>query len=228
MSIYGVTVRGSFAAQVLINVFSYISTGTPGTDTGSFALASALGFVAVGSPAEYPADTVLSHWKDLLVSTFSFQEIEVANLYDPTDFYVRPMLPVVVGSFATESEAPFVSYGLQTNRVTRAVRRGTKRLGGVPESEVGSQGLLTDTARSSLNSLAIAMSEVLSYTSGGASLSFSPSVLSYEKYTTPLGNSAYRPYATESDQLAHAAVGVSWSSYPTVRSQVSRQYGRGE
>ena len=71
---------------------------------------------------------------------------------------------------------------------------------------------------------------------GGNSLAFVPAVVKKQKYQTNVGSEdppryAYRYIPTddggESAQLDDTATGIIWDWYPQVRSQVSRQYGRG-
>jgi hypothetical protein len=74
-----------------------------------------------------------------------------------------------------------------------------------------------------------AMNAVLTYIDEGNTLTFTPIVAAKEKYqsnTNPV-RFAYRYYASEALQLQHIMSSIIWSAYDTVRTQVSRQYGRG-
>lgn len=227
MSLYEVVLTQQYANQQCINRWNYQSSGTVGTVLGAFGLVYAFGAIPDGTPPAYNEDSLL--WKiTLLQSVGNFYiSILAKNIYDPTDFYDLPFPPLFQGQNTGESQSPVDAYGVRSSRVRTDIDRGTKRFSGVSESDVGSQGVLTSGGQAKVQAVADAMSATLTYTDEGSSLSFAPCIVKKEKYTTPRGNTAYRYYPTYTEQAAHLAVGVSWSIYTTVRSQTSRQYGRG-
>lgn len=223
--LYQVTLRQVYFNQEVINQWHYNGDGTVGTVSGSFGLLSALGFVE--SAGVYPAGRLFAALRAVQSDELDYVEVEAAAMYSPTDFYTLPFNPVPSGSKTGNAESPIVAYGFNTNRVRRDVRRGQKRLAGTVEDAIDSGGVVTGTMVTLLSTVAARMSEVVTYDDEGTTLSFAPVVLSYEAYITDSGRTAYRPYATEAAQLTHMATGVTWAVKPQVRSQVSRQYGRG-
>lgn len=228
MAILELVVTGEFFGQEIINRFHYIGSGTPAAVTPSFGLVAATGFlVADGSPAAFDADTLAWYWQNHVSQDYRFISAYARNLYSETDFYERPYIASVVGGQTSESMSPAMAWGFFSNRVRTDVRRGMKRFVGVVESLVAPGGLLTNSARTAFEGWAGAMSDTLTYDDEGNTLTYVPAVLSFEEYETPRGKRAYRKYADPAVQLSHAAVGVSWAAYPQVRTQNSRQYGRG-
>jgi hypothetical protein len=222
------TLVQELAGQQLINRWNYVSSGTPVGVTNSQALMSAMGFIPSGSPAEFPTASIGYDIRSLQSVEVSFIQCLARNIYPSADFYELPYVGGFTGKVTGACSPPFVSYGFNTTRVTTAIRRGQKRIGGVPVSAVSDAGAIDSAALTALNSLATAMGDTLTYTDGGNSLSFVPTIVSKEKYETPAGNDAYRYYSTEVAQLAHIAQGFVWDAKSVVRSQTSRQYGRGK
>jgi hypothetical protein len=74
------------------------------------------------------------------------------------------------------------------------------------------------------------MGAIITYDDEGNTISFAPAIVGKEKYTPdPLkpDRYAYRYYPTLAEQMEHVAQGFNWDVYNQVRTQVSRQYGRG-
>jgi hypothetical protein len=223
MAIYEVTLNSTYYGQNCLNRWNYIAGGIPAAVQGSFGLAFAFGFAQ-----PVTAGTIYNRIKLVSSSSVIFTGYRVVNLYDPEDFYSTPFGSAQNGDIASEGMPPFASYGFRSNQVTLAVARGTKRLVGVVESaSLPGGGVLGTTLSSQLTPLAAAMGEVLTYEDEGNTVSYSPAILSRQEYAPSPGKVAYRKYPTEAEQLEHAAIGISWEPYNTVRSQVSRQYGRG-
>jgi len=228
MAILEMTLTTTFYNQININRWHYVSSGDPGPVTPSFALLSASGFIPpTATPWDFEAGTLARTIQQMVSASFGFLAIYVRNLYTPTDFVESAFNVSTVGEDVGEPSPPFLAYGVQSNRVRTDIRRGSKRFGGVSESGLDAGGVLASGKLTQLGAVATAMSAVLSYTSGGASLTLTPAVLSYEEYETDRGNRAYRPYATEAAQLTHTATGLAYTANNRIRSQVSRQVGRG-
>lgn len=227
MALYEVTLRSEYAGQQMVNRWNYVSAGETAAVLGSFALAAAFGAIPAGTPPALPTGTVFERIRNITVNACRMVELSVANVYVPSDFYLRPFGTGVVGLRAETGESPAVSVGYRTNRVTRAIGRGTKRFSGIPDTFAGAGGNLAAGILADVQLLADSMSAVLTYNDEGNTVSFSPAVVSKVEYTTPSGSTAYRYAPDLAAQLARTAVGVLWEFYPQVRTQTSRQYGRG-
>jgi len=223
MAIYEVTLNSTFFGNKCVNRWNYVSSGIPAAVSGSFGLAFAFGLAPVGG-----SGTIFGNIKGATSNQVFYDSYRVVNLYEPEDFYSAPFGTTQNGLLASEAMGPVNAFGFRTNQVTLAISRGTKRFVGVPEAEVGTGGVIgVSVTTTQLIPLATKMGAILTYTDEGTPITYSPVVLGRQEYTTPSGKTAYRKWPTEAEQLAHAAIGISWEPYPNVRSQTSRQYGRG-
>lgn len=225
--LYELTMFGTFYNQQIVNRFNYLSTGIPAAVSGSFALMKAFG--AIPDNAVYPAGAPFAKIMQFLSSAFSITSVvtRAAADYDPLDFYERPFPTPFVGGSGGDAMSPAVAYGYRTNRVRLDIDRGTKRFVGVPETAVMSGGVIGTAFYAELVQTAAAMSATLTYDDEGNTISFAPCVVHKQEYTTPRGRRAYRYYPTLEQQLEYVATGITWQPYTTVRTQTSRQYGRG-
>lgn len=221
-AVYVVTVRGVLFDQAIVNDFAYVDANVSSAPT-ALELLTLLGFIPTGSPPDFPASTVASAWEAIASESYQFLEAQCANLYSVFDFYTAPYSPAILGGIAVAAGTPTLAFGLKSNRVRTDIRRGFKRFAGVVDDATDAGGIIAPTFDALLTVLAAEMSAVLT----GASASYQPAVLSYEAYTTPSGKTAYRPRATEALQLDHAAYPLTWAQYSQIRTQTSRQYGRG-
>jgi len=234
MPIYEVVLQQSYEQQLVINRWNYVGSGTPAAVSMSFALTAALGAIydLTALPPAYPPNTLIQAIRGLQNDGVSFEQMTVQNVYSATDFYQTPFVPALLGSQAGESGSPTIALGYRTNRIRRDVARGTKRFVGLPEDAMTQGGVLNASYNGALNLLATRLSEVLEYDDEGNTLTFTPAVCGKQEYDPnpppATGNHrAYRYFPTEVEQLEHTASGVVWEVYDTVRTQVSRQYGRG-
>lgn len=228
--LYEITLTAAYAGQTCINRFNYLRTGTAAAVSGSFALCYAFGMIPVGTPAQLPNNTPFSAIRALVSTSLAFMRAEVraAADYDVLDFYERPFVPSVAGTSPGEQSSPFVAFGFKTNRTRLDVRRGYKRFAGVPEAATGAAGYMTTDTRALMNTVAQRLSEVLTYSDEGNTLSFTPVVVSKQKNVdAATGRVSYRYYPTLAQQMEHVATGVVWEPYFEARHQTSRQYGRG-
>lgn len=227
MGLYELVLRSNFFAQNCINRWNYVSAGTPGTSHPSFGLAVSFG--AVDTAGLFPGGTVLGNLQAILSAAVHFTSIQVKNIYDPTDFYEVFFPDDPVGGQAGDAGSPFQAYGFVSNQVSLAIAKGHKRFVGVTEGIVASGGAIRPESLGGFTSQATLMSAILAYGADGAALTFSPAIASKEKYeSNPVKHLfSYRYYATEAAQLAHTAFPVTWGVMIDIRSQVSRQYGRG-
>jgi len=227
MSIYEVILQTDFRGVEVVNRFNYVGAGTPAVVSGSFALASAIG--AVSGASNYPLGTLLRAIAGLMHTSAKFTLLTVNNVYNPDDFYSAPFVPDFPGVMTGESLSPVMAVGFYSNRVTRNIRRATKRFTGISEGYVVDGGFLNTAGLTASATVATAMGAILQYNDEGNTLSFSPAVVSKEKYqsnTSPV-RWAYKYYPTLDEQMTHVAQGIRWDVYPQLRSQASRQYGHG-
>lgn len=232
MALYEVVLNSSQGGQNLVNRFNYVSGGTPAGISPSLALAFAIGAIydEVAVPPAYPTGTLLNAISNMCAVALTFQQVTVLNVYDPVDFYQTAFVPPYGGVVATGSAAPFVTMGFRTNVVNRSIGRGMKRFSGLSDNAEANNGVIDGGQLALMATTAERMSEILEYDDEGNTLTFSPAVCSKQKYIPDPEKperTAYRYYATLAEQLTHTALGIVWESYPTVRSQTSRQYGRG-
>lgn len=227
MGLYEVTVQSEYFSQLCVNRWNYLGAGSPGTTTGAFGLAFAMGLVPTGDPPVVDPNSILGLMLNLQSTAVIYDSFLVRNVYDPLDFYSGGLIGITGLSTGGETEAPFIAYGLRSNRVRLDIRRGYKRLVGVVENAVTAGGVLVPAILTALQLIANAMSDPLDYSDSGATLTFNPCIVSKQPYTTPSGNTAYQYYPTEAQQLLHLAENINFEPYQNLRSQTSRQYGRG-
>lgn len=225
--LYELTMFGTFFNQAVVNRFNYLSQGEPASVLGSFGLMKAFG--AIPDNLIYPAGSLFVTLMGGLSSQLKITSVvaRAAALYAPTDFYERPFPTPYVGGNSGQALSPAMAYGFRTSRIRLDIDRGTKRFAGVTETESDAGGVLSAATMAFLTSVATKMSAPLTYNDEGNTVTYTPCVVGKEKYTTPKGQKAYRYYPTLAEQLDHIATGILWQPYDTVRTQTSRQYGRG-
>jgi len=229
MSLYELVLDGRYQNQQIINRFNYISSGSPGGVSGSFALAKTLGFDEDGYDIPGLDDTFIHTMALLQTSLFTYVEAIVKNPYDVTDFFTMQISPPLAGiDTVNTGMSPTSAVGFRTNRVRQDIARGTKRIAGVVETGFTTGGVLESAYLALAENLADAMSANLVSTLSGGSITFTPCVCKKEKYH-PTGKTtwAYRYFPTESEQLENVASGIIWTPYDRQRTQTSRQVGRG-
>lgn len=231
MALFEVVLSQSYGSQQIINRWTYEGSGVPASVSMSFALISALG--AIPSVGVYDVNKLMRKIAGTQVSAVSFVGIQAKNIYLPTDFYATPFTTPLTGDNAGEGMSPANATGYRTNLVRTDISRAYKRFAGVSESNVGALGgMNSGFVTGAMAALAAEMTEVQTYVDEGNTLTFAPVVLSKLKYdpnpNNPDGNHvAYKYYATEALQLQHIARSIIWEPYNTMRTQTSRQYGRG-
>lgn len=228
MAIMELKVKQVFFGQEVLNVFNYLFTGTPAAVTPSFGLVAAFG--GIDEAGVYPTGTILDGMRAIQVDALEYVSIEARDVYSVTDFYATPFLPGTAGVSTATPQAPFLAYGLKSNRTRTDIRAGRKSICGVPDESVGEGGVIIGGAVAGLATLASRMGQVITYTDEGNTLSYAPIIVSKEEYTpdeTKPERKAYKYYPSEAIQLTHIMESITWTGKPDVRSQVSRQYGRG-
>lgn len=221
MAVMELVLRQMFQGQECIARWNYISSGTPAAVTLAYALVHAFGGITI------PAGSVLGGIKDLQSSDVDFVDIEARDVYSTVDFYTRPFASGVEGNQAGVSTSPILAYGYRTSRIRTDVRRGTKRIVGVVEEAMAAGGVITGGFVALAETVASRMAETLTYEDEGTTLSFVPAICGKKPPTVSPVSASYEYWPTAAQQLDHTAQGVLWELYPEVRSQGSRQYGRG-
>lgn len=226
--LYEVVLQGTYFGNTIVNRWNYKTTDPTTDHLGAFKLLGALGFFQEGDPLIYPTTKMFYKLFNPLAGTMHFNQVTCKAIYDPLDFYDQAFNPSANGGqTSSEGLSPINAAGFRTSRVRTDIARGTKRLCGVPEEATNAGGTINSTWTGYFNTLADAMSESVSDTTEGITTTFKPAIVGKLKYTTPAGNTAYKYYPTEVAQDAHIAMNFEWSLYTQVRSQTSRQYGKG-
>lgn len=223
--------QGSDEFQETINRFNY--TGTSSVPSVSFAAALIQAFGCIWDGTNYPSGLPFRDILEMQNTNISYQFASARNVYSDVDFEEVPFVNDALGrSGAGDFMPPFTAFGFRTNRIRRDIRRGTKRFAGVGEGDQSEGGLFNAGAQGRMGAVATAMSATLNQTVAGVDYTFVPCIVKKERYDPDTGDAsstgrAYRYFPIESDQLENLATAPTWELYETVRSQVSRQYGKG-
>jgi hypothetical protein len=223
------TLNTTYFNQRCVNRWNYVASGTPAAVTLSFALTSIMGFLPAST--DLGASTVGGSLQSMLASDVVFNSVIARAIYIDDDFYDSPFLAATHGdvSGGTAAMSPLEAFGWFSSRVKQSIGRGYKRFPGITEASVTSGGQIEGATLTAMEAVAGYMGDTLVYSDEGESLTFIPCIVQKEKYTVEeSGNFAYRYYADQSVQLEHTAQGIGWTPYSNVRSQTSRQYGRGQ
>lgn len=229
MPLFEVTLQTLYYNQVCINRFNYQGTGTPAAVSMSFGLASALGFIQGSGTTDFPVGTMAEAIRNTVSDEVDFVQIQVRNIYSPIDFYDTPFNGGTKGNdTGANAVSPAFAYGFRSNRTRLDIGRAYKRFVGVTEGNMIDGGVILPDMLTFMGTVAERLGATYTYDDEGNTLTYSPIVVSKEKYVVPSsGKTAYRYYATEAEQAEHIATGIQWTPYDTIRTQVSRQYGRG-
>lgn len=221
MAVLEVVLRQRYYNQEIVNRWNYISSGTPAAVSLSFGLISAMGAVSLA------AGSLIGKIREMQGTQVNFVDIEARDVYSDTDFYTRPFSTATDGTQPGENMSPVLAYGFRTSRVRRDVRRATKRFVGVTEANIDAGGIFTGTMLTLMGEVATLMSQPLTFTDEGNVLTYTPAVCGKKPPEVPPVTLSYAYWPTEAEQLEHTAQGFLWEVYDTVRTQNSRQYGRG-
>lgn len=228
MALYEVVLRQRYFDQLCINVWNYFVAPGIGITPNALELLTLMGFVPTGDPLEFPADTVAEALATIQSDNVSYLAVSAQELYSLTDFeelaYNPPMLGINTGG---DSATPFMAYGLFSERIRTDIRRSSKRFVGVMEADVNAGGELGSGAQTELTALADRMSEQLA----GVTSTYQPCTIARLKEPIPDTDPVryrYVLYEDPSEQEEHIAAPLEWAIYTQVRSQTSRQYGRGQ
>jgi hypothetical protein len=224
-ALYEVALVGNLGESLIVNRWNYVGSVNDVPSGDAFGLLSAMGLVPTAGvfPDGLMGDAIAS----LTSNGVEWNQAICRSIYDPTDFVDLPFVPIVPGLQSGDVEAAFVAIGFRSNRVRTDIHRGYKRFAGVNESLISSYGLLNSTAIGLATTLAGLLGEVLTFEESSLTDTFTPCIVHKEKIEDEPGHFVYRYYEDIADQLDNVATGITWENYPTVRSQISRQIGRG-
>lgn len=227
MPLYEVVLEQRYFNQQVINRWNYLGSGTPAAVSGSFALLSALGMIGINVVLE--AGTVAGQVQGIQNGGALFIQATARAVYIDEDFYGSPFLAGTYGQVggAGDAMSPVAAFGFRSNRVKQSIGRGYKRFVGMAEADVDAGGVISSAAVTRLNLLKTAMNATLTYDDEGNTLTFTPCIAQKFMYTEPPAKPAYQYYETELLQAPHLAVGINWDFYQQMRTQNTRQYGRG-
>jgi len=232
MPIMEVTLESSYFGVTSINRWNYIASGTPAAVSLSFGLIHAFGAIYDTDPLvlDYPDGSILKAIATVCTGAMEFVQITAKNVYSVTDFYQTPFIQQFAGTMGGGSLPPTVALGYRTNRTRLDIRRGTKRFVGIGQDVQQNGGQIVAGQQGAVDAIATLMGATLTYDDEGNTLTYEPCIVGKEKYTPDPEvpeNVAYRYYQTELEQLDHIMSSIIWQPYPQMRTQVSRQYGRG-
>lgn len=228
MAILEAVISQQYQGQQVINRYYYVSSGTPAAVSLSFALLSAMGYLSSGIVSgNFPLGTLARAIQGVQHNSLSYVSAAARNVYSDTDFYENPYPGTVVGIQPGTATSPVLAYGYQSNRVRQSIRRGSKRYAGVTEEVLTQGGAYEAASLGSLEDIAAELSATLTYDDEGNTLTFVPAVVSLKPPSTPPITPSYTFWPTEAEQLNRTATGVLFALQPRVRTQVTRQYGRG-
>lgn len=227
--LYEVVLQGSYYNQTIINRWNYLLDEEAIPITTAARLVYLMGFIP--TEGAFVESTLAAALQILVVPQFTFNQVFCRNIYDPTDFVEIPFTTPVPGTnVGTGPQSPVLAYGFRSTRVRLDVGRGYKRFPGVSEQATDPGGVIISSVVDLMETLALQMGGDL-VTTEDPIFTYHPCVVKKFKYTTESGSTAYRYYTSEeggkSAQLLHLALNPVWEPYPTVRTQGSRQYGRG-
>lgn len=228
MPLYEVTLEQSYFGQQIINKWNYDCSSVPSGQSGALLALVGMGFAPFTDIDPFGEETIGGLLKAGQSTSVTFVQAIAKNLYSVTDFYTYAFPPGTIGDNAgSNAMSPTTAYGFSTDRTRSDIRRGQKRFVGVCESDVGQGGVLLDATATYWQSVGDAMADLNVVPVDGSSVTFTPYVFGRLEYTTPSGKTAYKYYSTEVLQREHIARINQWNLKRQVRTQASRQYGRG-
>jgi hypothetical protein len=224
--LYEITLKGTYFAQVVINRWNYYVPAIDGDAATANQLANAFGMPVTAG--DFREDSVLAAIQAFQTSNMIYSSLFIRDVFSETDFTER--FPDAVGAVVGEAQSPVLSLGFRTDIKRLNVGRGMKRLAGVAEGATGTGGSITGTYITAGELIATRMSETIADAGADVSAAFIPCVAGKLKYVVPGSDPvryAYKYFPDIDTQFDHLGIGVTWEMYDQVRTQGSRQYGRG-
>lgn len=227
------TILGQRQGQLVVNRLNFTSNNETVETANANGMLQALGYQP-GTVVEPAEESFLAAFLAAQTTAYQIDEILVRNLWSVTDFITQPVSgggwQGTITVAAGDALPTFVAAKLRTNRVRTDVRRGTLALTGGTEEQVEGLDVWTSGYMTLLSAVATALNTPPTFTSGGASTQFLPSIFKKERYVVPDSDPvrfAYRYYTDFALFQANIASPVTWSAVERVTSQVSRKIGRG-
>jgi len=228
MPLYEVTLEQSFANQQIINRWNYVGDAVPAGESGAALALQAMGAIAPPSGDAFGVGTVLGDLRPLQSTDVIFVQIIARNIYSVTDFMSYAFPPNTYGeNTGGQSLSPTAAVGLTSDRTRADIRRAQKRFTGICEPDVVGKGELSGSALAGWQVLGDTMGDIMIGVGAVTPMTFTPHVFGRIDYPTPSGKTAYKYYSTEVLQREHIARINQWNLKRQVRTQASRQYGRG-
>lgn len=227
MPLYEVVLEQRYNNQQVINRWNYLGSGTPSAVQPSFALLTAMGFLAAS--VDFVDTTVAGRLQGIQNPQVTFVQCLCRAVFVDEDFYSNGFLSSTIGMNTTGGDAmqSYEAFGFRSSRVKQSIGRGYKRFVGVSEGMIGAYGEFSSGLKGGMELVADEMSDTITYDDEGNTLTFTPCIAQKAEYTTPSGKKAYKYFATESLQAPHLAVGINWEIYDFSRTQNTRKVGRG-
>lgn len=229
MAIYEVVAFQNYRNQEVLNVYHYVTAANYGPNSSALQLLDAMGFIPEldDDTPVIPEASLLDVVMSIQSQYLTYRAAYARNLYDVNDFY-EVVYPVPFsGKLATSETAtatPALSIGFRSNRPRQDIRRGFKRFAGVTEGVMGAGGEVTGLS-TELEAVAVMLGSELG--PGMPDFQASPVVLKSRVEVDEEGKKKYLRYETEGEQVMNMGHVHTWSPYEHVRTQTSRQYGRG-
>lgn len=229
MPLYEITLEQTYAGQQMINRWNYQSGEIPSGTSGAFKALVGMGFAPDTDITPFGAETVAGKLRPFQSPDVTFVQAIAKNLYSVTDFMTYAFPPGTHGTDETGGGlSPTMAFGYTSDRTRSDIRRAQKRFGGVTGGSLDALGEIAASVLTGLQALGDTMADVNVVPAGVGSISFTPYVFGRLKYH-PTGSTtwAYKYYPTEAEQLEHVALITAFTLKPEIRTQTSRQYGRG-
>ena len=226
--LYELVLNLQYLGNKFVNRWNYISSEEGVSALGAFGLVQALGLFVTGDPVNFPVDTLGAAIQAILNSQTIFVQTYCKNVYEPLDFYDYAFVADTVGGDAGAGLSPVNAIAATSTRTRTDIRRGQKRFGGISADWATNGGGLTTEALTKLQTVCDRMSEDVSYNNGVTVVGYTPVVVGKQKVTDSEGKVSYQYYSTLAAQMDHVALAPVWSPKTNIRTQGSRQYGRGQ
>lgn len=228
MEFYEITLEQRYAGQQIINRWNYTADSIPAGTSGAFKALVGMGFTPDTDIVAFGEGTVAALLQAVQLDACLFVQAIAKNLYSVTDFYTYAFPPATIGAnVGAQGLSPVMAFGFTSDRTRSDIRRAQKRFVGVGENQVDSLGTIVAGTMGQLQDLGDAMGDINVVPAGVGSIQYTPMCFGRLLYVAPSGRDAYKYYDTAEEQADHVARINVFTAKDTVRSQVSRQYGRG-
>ena len=229
MALYEITLEQQYYGQQIINRWNYVSGSIPEGVSGAFKALVGMGACPDTDIDPFGEETVFGLLKTYQNTQTHWVQAIARNIYSVTDFFTYAFPPDTNGGDASGDPAPpVIAMGFTSDRTRSDIRRAQKRFVGLTENDIGAGGVWATGVAVLLQTIGDAMGDVNVVPAGVTTVIFTPHVFGREKYVVEeSGKDAYRYYETEEEQLDHIALITAFDLKDQVRTQTTRQYGRG-